>query len=147
MLQVVAQVDETPDLIEREEKSLPKLLPLGGRPRCLARTVLEYNFGLPEMAAQCCARAEEDQRSVGDPSIDDQLRIRQESVEGTRGDIRVGRLALPKLPQDLARGRIEVNLAGFHADLRREIRPGLLVDTTELLIRHRHEGVPGTHPE
>src|SRR4030067_2650341 len=51
MLQVVAQFDETPDLIEREEKSLPELLPLGGRPRRLVRTVLEDNFGLADMAA------------------------------------------------------------------------------------------------
>ena len=58
MLQVVAQVDETPEFVQCEESRLPELLALLCRTRRVARSVLEHHLALSEKAAQRLAGPE-----------------------------------------------------------------------------------------
>jgi hypothetical protein len=52
VLQVVAQVDEAPDLIEYKQESLPELVPVRSRSGRFVRAVLKHNLRLGKMSSQ-----------------------------------------------------------------------------------------------
>jgi hypothetical protein len=81
-LAVVALVDEIPERVVETQQPFAKLVPfLRGTGR-LARTILEDEFGLGEVAGECGPRAHEDQCSKGGPSVPQQVGIGEDLFDG-----------------------------------------------------------------
>ncbi len=146
VLQVIALVDESPDLVEYRKKTLPKFMTFRCWSRYFIRSVFEYDFRLGEILSQGFARAQQDQRRIRHLAIDEQLRICQKLLYGTGRDVLVRRLSMPQLTQSIHSGRIEIFQSGLRTYLCGKIGASLSKNALELIRRHGNESLATTHP-
>ncbi len=83
MLEIIAQVDESPDFIQYGEEALSELPSFGGGPRRVAGPIFEYDFCLSEVSSEGFPLTEQNKRSVRQLPAHDQFRIRKELFHGT----------------------------------------------------------------
>jgi hypothetical protein len=146
VLEVVAQIYSTPDLVEDGQETASKFAAFGGGSGGFGGAVLEEHLGLRQVPAHGFSASQKDQGGVGEASGHQEFGGCQDLL---RRRVRKGCRSVFPQPQAAERLhgiRVQVVERGVPTKLRGKVERRFLMNSPELFVGHRDESVSGTHP-